>query len=151
MKVVFLDIDGVMNCWDYILSLKSGRFDEPGNQMSPAAVARLNQITDATGAVIVVSSVWRILPTFEQLQRILKAYKITGEVIDATPENVASGEGSREKEILAWLDDNKADQFVIIDDEHMYKLKEHHVQTTMQSGLLDVHVGQAIEILNAAE
>jgi hypothetical protein len=144
VKVIFLDIDGVCNSIDWMIK-SAGTFDN--NQIDPATVVRLNQITDATGAVIVVSSVWRILPTFDQLQRILKAYGITGEVFSATPENVASGEGSREKEILAWLDTNEAESFVVIDDEHMFKLKPYHVQTTMQSGLLDEHVTQAIEIL----
>ena len=45
MKVVFLDFDGVINTHE-------GAWDS-------AAIARLNRITDATGAVIVVSSSWR--------------------------------------------------------------------------------------------
>ncbi len=146
MKVVFLDIDGVLNSVDWMIK-SAGTFDN--NQIDPDTVVRLNQITDTTGAKIVVSSVWRVLPTFDQLQRMLKAYGITAEVIDATPENVASGEGSRELEILAWLSSNEVDQFLIIDDEGMDKLKAHHVKTDTQSGLLDLHVPHAIAILGA--
>jgi len=55
MKVNFLDIDGMLNSGQYIKVL-DGDFDVPINQMDPVAVARLNTITDATGAKIVVSS-----------------------------------------------------------------------------------------------
>ncbi len=143
-KVIFLDCDGVMNSIDWMVK-SAGTFDN--NQMDPDAVVRLNKITDTTGAQIVVSSVWRILPTFDQLQRILKAYKITGEVIDATPKDIASGEGSRELEILAWLEKNPTKEYIVIDDELMYKLKPRHVQTKMQHGLQDEHVDQAITLL----
>ncbi len=145
-KVIFLDCDGVMNSIDHMIRCK-GEFDNPKNQMDPEAVVRLNQITDATGAVLVISSVWRLLSNVDQLQRIMKAYKITGQVIDATPKDVASGEGSRELEILAWLAVNPTEQFIVIDDEGMNKLREHHVHPKMQHGIQDEHVAQAIALL----
>jgi hypothetical protein len=49
MKVIFLDIDGVLNSGKYIIRL-DGLFDNPTHQMDPEAVVRLNRITDETGA-----------------------------------------------------------------------------------------------------
>jgi len=145
-KIIFLDCDGVMNSIDYIIRL-NGKFDDPKNQMDPETVIRLNKITEATGAVLVVSSVWRLLPTFEQLRRIIKSYGVLAEVIDVTPRDIASGEGSRELEILAWLSLNPTDNFIVIDDERMNKLSPRHVFPKMQHGLQDEHVSQAIELL----
>ena len=52
MKILFLDFDGVLNCYDDI-----GRGPDPIN---PAAVARLNVIVARTGARIVITSSWRL-------------------------------------------------------------------------------------------
>jgi hypothetical protein len=75
MKVVFLDFDGVINAG-------SGRWLR-------ALVERLNRITDATGAKIIVHSSWRTDRPVELLRHILQTYHygipVTGEVYDACP------------------------------------------------------------------
>lgn len=154
MKVLFLDIDGVLNSGNYIKRL-DGRFDDPKYQIDPDAVVRLNAITDLTGCKIVVSSTWRIAfirhPTpLDALQRCLRAYDITGEVIGMTPDKVNCVRNCRGKEIQSWLDDhyNEVEKFVIIDDDSdMGRLKNHLIKTLFADGIQDTHVRKIVEIL----
>ena len=81
MKIIFLDVDGVLNnADDSDYHVHKGGCDF----YSPKCVSLLNQITGATGAKIVVSSTWRLSKTVEQLQIKFKEMGITGEVIDKT-------------------------------------------------------------------
>jgi len=64
-RALFLDFDGVLNHADFLYAghpqtVASPHYNyDKRESFDPAAIARLNQITDATGAVIVVSSSWR--------------------------------------------------------------------------------------------
>ena len=90
IKVIFLDVDGVLNSEQWMKERRDKyAMDDIANQypfyeFSPTLVANLNKITAATGAKIVVSSTWRLGRTLEQLQEILKSVGVTGEVIDKT-------------------------------------------------------------------
>lgn len=90
MKVIFLDVDGVLNSEEWMKSRRDKySMDDihtqyPFYEFSPDLVANLNKITDATGAKIVVSSTWRLGRTVEQLIELLKSVGVTGEVIDKT-------------------------------------------------------------------
>lgn len=91
MKIIFLDIDGVLNSNEWA----SRRFEEtsmdsiassyPFYEFDPLLVKNLNKIIDKTGAKVVVSSTWRLGRTKEELQEILNGVGFTGEVIDVTP------------------------------------------------------------------
>ena len=62
MKYIFLDIDGVLNTWQYANHLlKNGlsEFDENGSLFDPVAVDNLRYIVDSTYANIVLCSTWR--------------------------------------------------------------------------------------------
>lgn len=155
MKIIFLDIDGVLNSGKYIKSVGPELWDNPVNQMDPLAVARLNKITDATGAKIVVSSTWRVAfishPTpVPALQECMKSYGITGDVIDMTPDKPNSTRNRRGKEIQLWINEhfNDIEKFVIIDDDSdMGRIRTHQVLTKFEDGLQDFHVDRIIEIL----
>ncbi len=154
MKVIFLDIDGVLNSGNYIKNPNID-FDDPTYQMDPVAVARLNRITDATGAKIVVSSTWRLAflthPTpLLALQECMQSYKITGEVIGMTCEKANALRNRRGKEIQVWINEhyNDIEKFVIIDDDSdMGRIRTHQILTKFEDGLLDYHVDRVIEIL----
>ena len=165
MKIVMLDIDGVLNSARYIKHL-AGKFDLPANQMDPNAVARLNTITNLTGAKIVVSSTWRLAfmarpanpfgldlgegllqGNVEQLARCMGSYGITGEVVGMTPR--LGGNTCRGDEIQWWLNQhNDIEKFIIIDDSSdMGHLMQHLINTSFNDGLEDKHVKTAISIL----
>lgn len=155
MKVIFLDIDGVLNSGKYIKSLDADLWDNPVNQMDPVAVARLNVITDATKAKIVVSSSWRLPflthPTpLPALQGCMKSYGISGDIIGMTCEKANALRNRRGKEIQKWINDhyNDIEKYVIIDDDSdMGRIRTHQVLTKFEDGLQDFHVDRIIEIL----
>lgn len=91
MKVIFLDIDGVLNSNDWaVRRFKEVEMDEiaaqyPFYEFDPKLVENLNSIIEQTGAVVVVSSTWRHGRTKEDLQSILDRVGFRGEIIDVTP------------------------------------------------------------------
>ena len=152
MKIIFLDIDGVLNSGKYISRIGID-FDDPKNQIDSEAVQRLNVIIEKTKGAIVISSTWRLsfkndLP---KLQNCMLSYGILGNVIGATPEK-NSTRNRRGKEIQAWLDENRhlnIDNYVIVDDDRdMGKLIHRAVFTKFEDGLLDHHVELIVGILN---
>lgn len=161
MKVIFLDFDGVINSAEFMKARhkaketkdidrnserdEKSKFNWYISMISEEHVSRLNQIVKATGAKIVVSSTWRILHDVEELSAFLKAKGFIGEIIDRTPR---FGGAPRGEEITCWLDNNKVDRFVILDDDSdMCGLKHKLVHTSWQTGLQPEHVVKAIEML----
>jgi hypothetical protein len=155
MKIIFLDIDGVLNSTKYMISLK-GNFNcvDKIYQLDPEAIAKLNRLTDTTGAFIVVSSTWRMgfIHNRAGLRGLFAKAKITGKVLDITPVN----NQIRGAQIAEWIDtynryhiNNPVTDFVILDDDSdMGKLKKHLIQTSHSDGLQDHHVDLAIAALN---
>ncbi len=149
MKVIFLDIDGVLNSRRYDLY----RGDEDGT-IDESRLPILKQIVDETDAKIVLTSTWRhhwdpdgletddvgaaLEDTFEQYG--ISLYDKTSELYD------------RAEEIKAWLDEHPdTESFVIIDDIRFGwgKLDENLVNTDYHigRGLEPEHAEKAIEIL----
>lgn len=140
MKIVFLDIDGVLNC--------KSRHPTTGTYLhwiDPVAVKLLNRITDATGAKIVVSSSWRIGRHVEFLADELRSAGVTGTIVGRTGVLKAA----RRREIAEWLESHcDVENYVVLDDSDDASMP-HFVQTTWEYGLEEHHVTQAIEYLNA--
>jgi len=104
MKVIFLDIDGVLNCTK-----------TPNPRSFPYVVdeqllLRLQKMLARTGAEVVLSSTWRCDPVG------LYAAKYYGvPFIDTCPD---LPDEPRSKEVLAWLSRHpEATRYAIIDDE----------------------------------
>lgn len=124
MKVIFLDLDGVLN----IMSVNSGT-DEYGEIFQTDFVQNLSNIIERTGAKIVLSSSWR-MTGLKKVQDMWKDRNLPGEVIDVTPvlninfqykclvrgEMKFHDEIGRGDEIAVWLDDKDVESYVIIDD-----------------------------------
>ena len=94
MKIIFLDIDGVLNheiWYKKRMEIKQGTDAKdwsdqyPFYEFDPVSVNFLNLIVEKTGAKVVVSSTWRHGRRVEDLQNILKSVGFNGEVIDTTP------------------------------------------------------------------
>lgn len=167
MKLLFLDIDGVLNWANFIhdaarLRIKAreeGVIITPESfhghhQIDPDKVALLNQIVERTDCKIVLSSSWRILNTVEEMQAILEFHDFKGEIIGSTPQTFQLEPGGkwscRGQEIQRWM--NEADLpkdeevwFVILDDSSdMGDLMHALVQTTWEKGLEAGHVEAAV-------
>jgi HAD domain in Swiss Army Knife RNA repair proteins len=104
-KVIFLDIDGVLNV------IPQGR-DQFGAIFHPHFVDNLRCIIEQTDAKIVISSTWRH-SGLKVMQLMWEMRDLPGEVIDITP----SLNTNRGEEIEYWLQENWTDRYCIIDDD----------------------------------
>ena len=158
MKVIFLDIDGVVN-FRYSRSRCQGY-----TGIDDDKVALLKEIVDATDANIVLSSTWRLEYNkaghhLEKMGDYLKK-KLAKQglsVYDVTPDLGKNG-WDRGKEILDWLVRHPdVDKYLILDDDEYdfyqigHEITDFWIQTeyySRQGGLQQEHVDRAIEILN---
>ena len=147
MKVIFLDIDGVLNNYE------TRDVYRGCTGIDRLLVSNLNAVVVATGAVVVVSSTWRILHTVEELQEILKNYGFRGQVIGKTSQmnNVADRwrRGNEIDEYVKSLGDD-LESFVIVDDASSAGSvhPNNFVQTDFVKALTMKHAIQMIRVLN---
>lgn len=148
MKIVFLDIDGV-------LCVPPGKIR---SKLNADCVKRLNRITSKSGAKIVISSTWR-LPCktkldFKVLADYLYVEGVEADIIDKTPAHWVPGKvrgvNGRGAEIKEWLDTTsiKVESFVIIDDnEDMGDLIHSLVLTSHKTGIVKKNIRAALTVL----
>jgi hypothetical protein len=117
MKVIFLDIDGVLNVYPQ-------GHDEFGAVFHSHFEDNLRKIIDKTGAKIVISSTWRY-SGLEVMQEMWVKRDLPGDVIDITPSHRDMNRNlpfmerlERGSEIQTWLDDHpEVTTYVILDDD----------------------------------
>ena len=155
MKVIFLDIDGVLNSRAY----DRRRDWNKQTDIDETRLPLIKQIIDATGAKIVLSSSWRQHwdrdpdRCGEDGRYINESFAKFGlRIYDKTPDLGFSA--VRKDEVEKWLNETEEniEAFVIIDD-YRYGwggLNEHFVKTepNFRLGIESEHVEKAIEILN---
>ena len=142
MKVIFLDIDGVMNSTEEMIALYNQYGSSIDNTLpSPAKCKLLKQLVEETGAKVVLSSSWRLslnaiqklIDLFEPYNLILSGFtchevdsekfkNTSYEDIEPRYQHALGDFGiyieDRGAEIAAWLLDHpKVSNFVILDDE----------------------------------
>lgn len=165
-KVIFLDIDGVLNVEEEAL--------ETGVKVDPEKVKLLKMIVDETGADIILSSSWkrgynRFVedgfqakdPNFKLLYDLLAAEGL--EISGITPISHESGPVARPLEIREWLARfYTVFSYVILDDDTFWEwgFLQRNVVTTITdrprngfdhwywTGMTMEHALKAIEILN---
>lgn len=128
MRVVFLDVDGVLNRQGFRPAESRGLV----SWIEPELAARLAREVTALDARVVLASDWRIGRTVEALREALGAHGLP--LHDVTPS--ACG-GGRWREIAAWLaaHDCAAEQAAIVDDAFdMGELAARHVRCTPLAG-----------------
>lgn len=165
MKILFLDIDGVLNSMDneysrlylWKLGLEKSR-DEYGDLFDERCVRWLKYIIDKTGCKIVISSTWRKSGLLA-MQDMWKYRKLPGEVIDITPLTVDSKLftkyyseiADRGYEIQQWLEENDEYIYCIVDDEYDMLEHQNFVQTNKKFGLDYQSAKDIIRILNTTK
>ena len=111
MKVIFLDIDGVLNSDEYIDKIKKLNVNTIKRKVSVNKISLLKKAVDATGARVVLTSSWRYRRDGTLLKGLLLKYGICA---DSTP----FMDNKRGLEIKKYLLDNPdVEDFVILDDE----------------------------------
>ena len=133
-KLLFLDIDGVLNPTHYMNALykmwkasfnEIKSHDKYGQLFFPQNVEALKHIIDNTGAKLVISSTWRMAGMSEMIE-LWKYRNLPGEIIGITPNEVEVVDLKlaeyydnvcRGLEIKTWmkLHDYKG-KYIIIDD-----------------------------------
>jgi hypothetical protein len=133
-SVLFLDIDGVLNC--------RGTPGSTWQKLDPVMVARLNRVMRAVHPLVVLSSCWGLAQG--RTERELRRAGFIGRLVDQTPG--CGPEACRGEEIWAWLVSHPGvSQFAILDDgADMGSLRAHLVQTSFEEGLQDRHVDELI-------
>lgn len=152
MKVLFLDIDGVLNSSAYLLALAKA---DPGvkvvdggwdftDHLDPARVMKLNAIVDATSCNVVLSSSWRCMRSIGEVQRMLRHRGYTGRLSSTTPRLMGH---ERHVEIRRWLEGKPVDRFAILDDDQDAGVGFGHWFVRTADGIEDEHVERVIEVL----
>jgi len=138
MKVIFLDIDGVLNTPKLLQKFGWNFIDD-------ILVALLARIVRETDSKIVLSSTWRIEEHDKKL--VVEALSRHGlEIFDVTPQikrdipddanwDTWGGWVKRSEEIQAWLDAASVDRFAILDDVSDAHIEGSFFQTDEKRGL----------------
>lgn len=175
MKVLFLDIDGVLNSqnwfgyrlycskhdiYDRVLNFVDINDEYINHKLSmidDRAIVNLNRIIEETGCKVVLSSSWRSSrkSVNDLTQYILKIKGFKYELYDVTPRLWNDEFGTqRGEEIQMWMDKesekNKIESFVILDDDTdiLPEQMKNFIHIDGQVGLIDKDVVTAIKILN---
>ena len=126
MKIIFLDIDGVLNSLSHDVVLDMTNPPQiDAEKMNRWNINLLRLLVEKTGASIVISSTWRKdprhidknSPDTEKIQVFKNHFSYHGwenaPVIGLTP-NLS---GFRGEEVAVWLDNNQVESYVILDDD----------------------------------
>lgn len=161
MKVLFLDIDGVLNCMcpaplqdnDWI------DLDEWRYGFNPDLVARLRYVIANTDCKIVISSSWKHHVNYAPYRPDMNWRDVLAEKLRRTRDEIIVGEtpsdpkGQRGREIAEWLKTHEVETFCVVDDEVVdilpYIENANVVKTDMTIGLTIEDARRIINVLNS--
>lgn len=152
MKIIFLDVDGVLNSLELVYLRDADSGNHPLHDIDDRNVKFLNLVVQESGAKIVISSSWRKLYRLEEIAAMLKEKGLVGD--DVVIDRTISGSGYRGEEIQEWLDRHpEVSHYVILDDDSdmLPSQVKHFVKTPRLSGLGLPHVMRAAQILECHE
>lgn len=159
IKVIFLDIDGVLNSYDWRLKNK-----EKNNEikcLDDRAIKILAEIVKTSGAKIVLSSSWRTKDADDVYMKILKSKFENLSITIFSETGYCRKKYPRGWEIREWLKNNRKIynivSFVIIDDDsqgissHKKTLLPYYVKTSFKDGLKEKHIDKILHVLNGGK
>lgn len=159
VKIIFLDIDGVLNNHLEADTHLTATVDKQYQGLySPRCVDRLNSLVENTGAVIVLSSTWRLGLELSQIKLLLLSMGVKAEVIGKT-DYVEHSFTFRGNEIYKWIQDNEKEynlnefnykSYVILDDDTDMLMcqQNNYVNCDPEIGMTDRVVHKSTAILN---
>lgn len=159
MKIIFLDIDGVLNNADYYKNKDLRTHHKEQSHFDPKNVSALNKIISETNAKVVLSSAWRLIKSVDETNQLFNEIGVKAKVISAT-ESLHYKDtfklAPRGLEILKWIKDNHRllenglENYVIIDDEDdILDIQEgHFLQVDDKVGLTESNANEIIDFLN---
>lgn len=151
-KVIFLDMDGVLNSTHFFRSKDDAGLVEYSQSddffrgmIDPVAVGVLSEIATKSGAALVLSSSWRNVITLEDLEPMLReaGYRGLGFV-----GKTDSRGAHRNEEIRRFLIQHpEIKRFLVLDDTKDAHIPGHTILTSPATGLLPTHVRPALNVL----
>lgn len=153
-RLLFLDIDGVLNSVNYYMTRVRGEvptsvFEYHSTDLDPTAVDLLKNFVLEYNIDIVLSSTWRKLFAISEIKDLFTLAGWEGiPIIDFTPVlHTIRGE-----EIQKWYNmfESEYDEYVIIDDDADFlpsQLEYNFVHVSGTTGLLPKHIEQMKEKL----
>lgn len=151
MKLLFLDLDGVVNSVRFEIRRQEDKvlseLPYPLSEFDPICVNYVNEILDKTDAKLILSSDWRFT---DGIENIFNKVGFTHPIYGKTCYGMSKGRGY---EIQKYIDDCSDDviAYCIIDDiDYCFtkKQKKHFIHTNEYVGLTEDDVKKAINILN---
>lgn len=136
MRVLFLDVDGVLN--------SRGSVQKHGPEyFIPEAIERVNAILLETGAVLVLSSDWRFLDDTDILLR-------EAGLVEQHPDKLSRAIDDRREAAMKWLSEHQeVERWCAIDDMPLWSgHAPSFVKTSAKFGLSRGDARRAIAILN---
>ena len=169
-KVIFLDIDGVLNSCFWNDTHQKEISD--GTLIDVEKIRLLGELVASTGAHIILHSGWRfwfenrleggldgsLIPLRKEAEKLTalldgEGLKLSGVTPDFTTEEIRSTKKFslvKGKEILAWLSTHpKVEKWVVLDDLELHEdtVRMHQIKTDPCVGLTLENIQQAKEIL----
>lgn len=147
MRLLFLDIDGVLNSDIWYQSEAFNQLEAPYSHFDPRCIASLNQLIKKTNAAIVISSTWRNKYALADLKTLFTAIGAQVNIIGVTPQLKKEHEALlRGNEIMQWCKENEHiigcswkdyHDFAILDDnsDMLFWQKDNFFQTDRYVGL----------------
>jgi hypothetical protein len=156
-KILALDIDGVMNGFNYMSSdeyraacvkwpQSAGHEIHLRSHIDPKCVEILNRILVATNAGVVLCSTWR------RMRETMFTLKNVGidHWCDRYIDNTPFHHGDKDIEIRNWMEENQfKGKFAILEDDFLPTLKAYHFQTCPYNGLTNEVADAVIAHLNS--
>ena len=155
--LLFLDVDGVLNCATTVDDAGAFRFGSWPYPLAPALLARLKEVLDATRAKLVLSTQWRKSPDGVAAlgHGLARAGIGCAAVVGATAD---LGGKARAVEILSWVREHvegSGAAWVAVDDLNLLNsappsigdMRGHVVRTEFATGLTAEAAQQCIDVL----
>lgn len=156
MKILFLDIEGVLNSSSWYMRRRTLNFvprkivDQMIYEIDPEALARLRRIVEATGCELVISSTWRRIYKMVQFREAFNHFGwVQVPFADKTP---VLQQGIRGDEVRAWLNTTgkimDVERYCCVDDNSDFHPDNNLFQTSHDKGLTDEVADSIINFLN---
>lgn len=155
MKIIFLDVDGVLNNARWARKMyDEGVHVYADDLLYDPSIKQLKRLIDATNAKVILSSSWRNHPdAMEHLEAQLNAYNIfiygkTPRVGPQRGDDITAWFNRYDKAGLFKLRPEEYNYIILDDDSDMTVHMDHLVKTDFETGLQYTHVDRAIALLN---
>lgn len=112
-KIIFLDIDGVLNCWGSMIFIGQSTIYTPN--FNPMSLMYLKSIVELSGAKVVVHSSWVNTFGMDEVVEMFAGLGFDKEIFL----DVNGVSYNRRERVQQLIDQYKPDEYVILDDVNM--------------------------------